>query len=94
MEKIQNKTVKIIISGVVQGVGYRYFIARIADYLGIKGYVKNLFNGNVEILASGRKEFLEELIKKAKIGPPRSAVKSCQIEWLEIDNKYNNFEIL
>jgi len=90
---ISNTSVKLVVSGRVQGVGYRYFIARNASELGINGYVKNLYSGDVEIVAEGRKEFLEELIKKAKSGPPHAYVDTARIEWLEFNDKYDNFEI-
>jgi len=86
-------TVKIVVSGAVQGVGYRYFIARAASDLDIKGFVKNMWNGDVEIIAEGMKEFLEDLIKKAKKGPLHASVTGCKVEWLEFKNKYDNFEI-
>lgn len=59
MNYIQYSSVKIIVSGRVQGVGFRYFIARIAGDLNLNGYVRNLFTGEVEIAAEGRKEFLK-----------------------------------
>ena len=93
MNQIQQIAVKIIVSGNVQGVGFRYFIARAANELGLNGYVKNLWNGDVEIFAEGRKEFIEELVKKAKEGPAHARVESCKVEWLDFTNKYDNFEI-
>lgn len=94
MEYIKLQTVKITVSGRVQGVGYRYFIARYAAELGLTGYAKNLFSGDVEICASGRREFLEALIEKAGSGPMGASVKSCKAEWLDFKNKYDKFEIL
>jgi len=93
VNQIQQIAVKIIVSGNVQGVGFRYFIARAANELGLNGYVKNLWNGDVEIFAEGRKEFIEELVKKAKEGPAHARVESCKVEWLDFTNKYDNFEI-
>ena len=89
---IKNSSVKIIVSGIVQGVGFRYFIARIANEYDLKGYVKNQFNGDVEIVAEGRKEFVKDLAKKAKIGPSHARVENIQIQWLDFKNKYNKFE--
>lgn len=94
MENIKLLTVKITVSGRVQGVGYRYFIARYAAELGLTGYAKNLFSGDVEIHASGRREFLDALIEKAAAGPAGASVKSCKTEWLDFKNKYDKFEIL
>lgn len=94
MDYLKLRCVKIIVSGRVQGVGFRYFIAKIADELDLNGYAKNLFTGEVEIIAEGREEFLQELIKKAKEGRRNSRVNSCKVEWLDFQKKYNNFEIL
>ncbi len=94
MDYIKLSAVKITVSGRVQGVGYRYFIARIAQDLELTGYAKNLFNGNVEIIAEGRYEFLEGLIEKAKTGPRGAYVKTCKTEWLDFKKKYDKFEIL
>lgn len=94
LDTIKNSGIKITVSGRVQGVGYRYFILRYASELKITGYAKNLFNGDVEIIANGRHEYLEALVEKATLGPHGSAVKSCKIEWLDFNKKYDNFEIL
>ncbi len=94
MNYIQYRTVKIIVSGRVQGVGYRYFISRIATELEISGYAKNLFTGEVEIIAEGRKEFLDALIEKAGVGPPGAKVNTCKVEWLDFKKKYDKFEVL
>ena len=94
MNYIQYSSVKILVSGRVQGVGFRYFISTAARVLDIKGYVRNLFTGEVEIIAEGRKEFLDELIKKSKTGPAGSVVNSCKVEWLDFAKKYDKFEIL
>lgn len=91
---IQFSSVKIVVSGRVQGVGFRYFIARIADEMELTGYVKNLFSGEVEIAAEGRREFLDLLVEKAKEGPRNSRVSSCKVEWLDFNKKYDKFEIL
>jgi acylphosphatase len=90
---MNNAAVKITVSGQVQGVGYRYFIARTASELDINGYAMNLYNGDVEIFAEGKKEFLEELVKRAKKGPPHAYVEKADTDWLVFKNKYNNFEI-
>ena len=89
---IKKERARITVSGKVQGVGFRYFIYQIAERLGLTGYVKNLFNGDVEIDAEGRKEFLEELVRNAKTGPSGSHVTDIKVEWLEFKNKYDNFD--
>lgn len=94
MDYLKLSCVKITVSGRVQGVGFRYFIAENAKNLELKGYAKNLFNGDVEIIAEGRHEFLEALVETAKKGPAYSRVNSCKVEWLDFKKKYNKFEIL
>lgn len=72
-KKIQDKKqdiIKLIISGRVQGVGYRYSTRSKADILGLKGYVKNNHDSTVEILAIGKKENIKELIDWCKNNSP------------------------
>lgn len=90
---MDSAAVKIVVYGHVQGVGYRYYIARTASELNIYGYAKNLYGGEVEIFAEGKKEFLEELVKRAQKGPPHACIDKAEIEWLVFKNKYHNFEI-
>ncbi|MEO6696204.1 MAG: acylphosphatase [Ignavibacteria bacterium] len=84
---------RITVSGVVQGVGYRYFCLKKAMEFGIKGYAKNLNNGNVELEAEGESGMINEFIKQLKVGPSRSIVKNVYVEEIPLENKYNNFNI-
>ncbi|MFH1352562.1 MAG: acylphosphatase [bacterium] len=63
------KSVKLIIKGFVQGVGFRWFVERTARGLGLKGSVKNLPGGSVEIKAKGQEEQLKRLIDYLYDGP-------------------------
>jgi acylphosphatase len=86
----------MVVEGLVQGVGFRWFVARHADSLGLKGYVSNLYNGNVEIEAVGERGMIEELIKQVKIGPRSAHVSDMKLEWVEVGkraNHYTHFEI-
>ncbi|MBI3789022.1 MAG: acylphosphatase [Ignavibacteriales bacterium] len=85
--------VHIIVKGLVQGVGFRYFVERQALQLGIKGYARNLYNGDVEIEAEGDRSLVEEFIKEVKIGPRSAYVKDLHIEWTEFQNKFKGFEV-
>lgn len=58
-----------VVEGRVQGVGYRWFVERVAVSLGLVGYVKNLYNGDVEVYAVGEPEALDELRRKLERGP-------------------------
>ena len=86
----------MLVEGLVQGVGFRYFVARHAESLGLKGYVSNLYNGNVEIEAVGERGMIEELIRHVKVGPRSAHVSDLKLEWTEVKPRaddYTHFEI-
>jgi len=83
----------IVVEGLVQGVGFRWFVARKAEGLGLRGYVKNLYNGNVEIEVAGERSLVEELIKEVKTGPRSAQVTNLKIEWQQPADHYSHFEI-
>jgi acylphosphatase len=87
------KRAEIIANGLVQGVGFRYFIIKNAESLGLKGYTKNLFSGEVLTVVEGSRAKIEELFKKIKVGPSHAAVKNCKIDWGESKNEFTHFEI-
>jgi acylphosphatase len=84
---------EITINGLVQGVGFRYYILRQAHNLGLNGYVKNLYTGEVYILTEGERGMIEELIKLTKAGPSHAYVKNCRVEWSESKDEFKTFEI-
>ena len=84
---------KIKVRGLVQGVGFRWFVEREANKLNLNGYVRNLFNGEVEIEAEGQRGLIEELIKKLRVGTRMSHVTGVNVKWLEYQNKYSVFDI-
>lgn len=86
--------VRIKITGLVQGVGYRYFTYRLAKALSLKGYVRNQSDGSVEVVAEGEKEKLLHLISELRIGPPSSKVENLSIEWQERKNEFEEFKII
>jgi tRNA pseudouridine55 synthase len=79
--------------GRVQGVGYRYFVKEKAQSLGIFGYVKNLEDGSVEVLAQGREENLQKLIEELKKGPFLARVDKLDIVFRKPLNIFYNFQI-
>jgi len=84
---------EIIINGLVQGVGFRYFIYKNAISLSLKGYTKNLFTGEVLTVVEGPKQLIEELYKKIIIGPSHASVRKHTIIWQEPKNEFKSFEI-
>ena len=87
-------TVNMKITGKVQGVGFRYFVLRQAQELGVNGWVRNLPNGDVEALAQGEKAGLERFIAKVKEGPSFSRVEDVSLNWLNEGEQYFGFEII
>jgi acylphosphatase len=87
------KRAEIIVNGLVQGVGFRYFVYRESEKLGLKGYVKNLYTGEVLTVVEGNKEMIDELFKKLKVGPSHASVKNANINWDGTKNEFTHFEI-
>ena len=86
------KAIRFVVRGIVQGVYFRAFTREKANELDLKGYVKNLDDGSVEVFAQGEVEKIEELADKLKKGPPMSKVTNVQ-RYEENTLKYDNFKI-
>lgn len=86
------KTVSLTIKGLVQGVGFRYFVMRSALQLGVYGYVMNCADGNVYVEAEADDSVIVQFIDLCSTGPSRSDVKDVVIKELE-SKKYADFTI-
>ncbi len=84
---------QITVTGLVQGVGFRWFVQKRAAELSLRGFVKNLDNGDVYAEAEGEKDIVEALIEKIKKGPSFSRVKDVRITWKEPENAAGDFFI-
>ena len=84
---------EILVNGLVQGVGYRYFVLREAKRLDLNGFSENLFSGEVLTVVEGEKAIVEDLISKLKVGPIHAAVKHCRVDWQEPKNEFTDFDI-
>jgi acylphosphatase len=83
---------RIFVLGFVQGIGFRYFVKSNTRKLGLKGWVRNLPDGRVEVLAQGEKEVIEKLIKICEKGPFLSEVKSVVVAWEKEEEQFAGFE--
>jgi acylphosphatase len=81
------------VHGLVQGVGFRWFVARRAQALGVSGYVANSHDGSVEIDAEGDRSLLEDLLKEVRVGPRSAQVNDVRIEWGDPVHRSTHFEI-
>ena len=85
---------RIYISGFVQGVGFRWYAKDIANQLGIKGYVKNLSDGRVEIVAEGQNDFLKTLLYELKNGELGENINNIEtIKETAFQKKFTDFKI-
>lgn len=87
------KRVHIIVKGFVQGVFFRSNTKNAATELNLKGYVKNLDNGYVEVVAEGKEKELNKLIEFCKVGPSFSKVEDVDIKFEKPTKEFNNFEV-
>ena len=81
----------IMVSGRVQGVGYRAFAARVATAQGLLGGVRNLDDGRVELDVEGKRIVIEALLHELKIGPPAARVTAIETEWGAATERFSNF---
>jgi len=88
------KRAHIFVYGIVQGVGFRMFTYKIAKNLGLKGFVRNLPDGRVEIVVEGEEERIRELIRNVEKGPPLARVDKLSIEWEEYKGEFKDFRIV
>lgn len=72
---------RVVISGRVQGVGFRYFAQRQGVALGLSGFVRNTWSGEVEAVAEGPRDVLHTLIGHLRDGPPMAFVSHVAVEW-------------
>lgn len=82
-----------MVSGRVQGVGYRSFAAQVAMRHGLLGGVRNLDDGRVELDVEGKKAVIEMLLLELKVGPPAARVTKIATEWGAATERFTSFSI-
>lgn len=90
MEKLR---AEIYVYGIVQGVGFRYFTRTHARKLGLTGFVENLFDGSVHIVAEGEEASLKQFIEIVKRGPYGARVDKVDVKYSQVKNEFVDFEI-
>ena len=94
MDKDEKKVrAHLLISGRVQGVSFRYYIQDIAQSLRIKGWVKNCWDGKVEIVIEGEGKEVKELVDWCYHGPGSAIVEKIDIEWEKYKGEFKAFSI-
>jgi len=85
--------VHVVVSGVVQGVGFRFFVLRVARKMGLVGWVKNLPTGDVEILAEGPRGLVNSFVEDVRVGNLGAVVRGMDVTWGKRTGKYTGFEV-
>jgi len=85
--------IHVFLSGRVQGVFFRDFTRRWAQILGLTGWVRNVFDGRVEVVAEGEEEKLKMLLEKLKEGPPLARVENMEVSWEDYKAEFNDFTV-
>jgi len=88
------KRIHAIVSGKVQNVGYRSWVARLGNLEGLSGWVKNLNDGSVEMVAEGEKEDLQILLDRLWDGPGAAQVDDIETDWQEVTDEFVDFEVV
>ena len=87
------KAIRVLVRGLVQGVGYRYFAERAARHLGLRGFVRNLADGRVEAIAAGPDEAIETFVQQLRQGPAAGQVAGLEISETTLEETVSRFEI-
>ncbi len=81
------------VSGLVQGVNFRWFTQRRAVDLGLRGWVRNMSDGSVEIMAEGERRDLESLLDSVRVGPSSAVVETVDVQWSAATGELGRFEV-
>jgi acylphosphatase len=93
MEDETNARLHALVMGRVQGVSYRYFVVEQATEFNLKGWVRNRWDGSVEVTAEGERRDLEKLLQMLRQGPPMSVVEDVDFAWLEFTGEFVGFGV-
>ena len=88
-----NSRLHAMVTGRVQGVSFRYFVLEQAEKLSLLGWVRNRWNGSVEVTAEGSRQYLELLLLALRDGPPMASVTDVDFEWLPYAGEYVGFQV-
>ena len=86
--------VKLIVSGTVQGVFFRQFCKENSDKLNLKGFARNLEDGNVELVLEGEREDVDKMIELCKKGPEHSQIRNVGVEEMKWSGEFSEFKVL
>ena len=87
------RSLECIVTGKVQGVAFRSWVTEQAESLGVKGWVRNVADGTVEVLAQGDEGAVQELRKRMLGGSSLARVDDVSSKWIDYDKEFDQFEM-
>lgn len=93
MKGMASMRVEIKVRGLVQGVFFRQGAKRIAEELGVTGWVRNEDDGSVRVVAEGEEERLQKLVEWCKKGTEWSRIDRVEVEWRDATGEFSGFEV-
>lgn len=91
---MSNNSIRITITGKVQGVGYRSWVVRLAEKMGVCGWVRNVNLDKLEIMAVGKPALLDTFTAQCRVGPPLAVVKTFEIQAVKSQETLTDFRII
>ena len=89
----ENVRLHAIVDGRVQGVGFRAFVLSQASELGVIGWVRNRWDGKVEVVAEGKRIVLDRLLLAIRRGPSASLVTNVKVKWYPATGEFTSFRV-
>lgn len=93
MAQAQHTRLHATVDGHVQGVGFRAFVYEIGQSMSLTGWVRNTFEGKVEVVAEGQRDDLEILLRYLKQGPRAAFVTEVAQEWSQATGEFTSFDV-
>lgn len=93
VENPQQKRMHASVEGLVQGVGFRAFVQQNAIWLNLTGWVRNRWDGSVEVVAEGELEQLEKMLAALKRGPRSASVRQVTVDWEDASGEFTSFGV-
>ena len=92
-EKPAQLRLEAVVHGRVQGVSFRFYTQRRAVELGLTGYVRNRWDGTVQVIAEGQQAELEDLLAFLRVGPRAALVTEVSLRWTAPSSEFERFEV-
>ena len=93
MSQETSQRLHAFVDGTVQGVGFRAYVLEQAQALGLTGWVRNTFRGEVEVLAEGPRVTLDQLLDKLRLGPRMAFVSEVRKTWEPASGEFSSFTV-